>query len=109
MKRISYCTHATLATLLLGSVAACGSSAAATPNGVDAGPLVGEVLPFVGGNSWTYRVTDNGEVTTKITTIGDAPEPVGGTGPHQDAMAFKVITKKGEGSMDQTISWQPDG
>jgi len=106
VKRISCCTHAALATLLLGPVAACGSSAAATPDGLDAGPLVGEVLPFVGGNSWTYRVTDNGEVTTKITTIGDAAEPVGGTGPHQDAMAFKVITKKGEDSMDQTISWQ---
>jgi len=63
----------------------------------------GAYLPWAEGNTWTYRVTNNGEVTMKVVTIG-AEEKVGGKGPHKDDLAFKVVTKKGES--DQTISWQ---
>ena len=65
----------------------------------------GALLPWKTGNSWTYRVTDDGEISTKVTTIGDL-EAVGGTGPHQAEMAYKVVTKKGVDGTDQTISWQ---
>jgi len=63
----------------------------------------GPLLPFKQGNTWTYKVTGDGEVSEKVTTIG-ATEAVGGTGPHAAATAFKVVTKKGVS--DQTISWQ---
>ena len=61
------------------------------------------LLPWASGNTWTYRVTGDGTVGEKVTTVG-ALEKVGGDGPHADEMAFKVETKKG--AMDQTISWQ---
>ena len=60
-------------------------------------------LPWKEGNTWTYRVTNNGEVSTKVVTIG-AEEAIGGSGPYAAETAFKVVTKKGE--LDQTISWQ---
>jgi len=63
----------------------------------------GPILPFKEGNTWTYKVTGDGEVSNKVTTIG-AAEAVGGTGPHAAATAFKVVTKKG--ATDQTLSWQ---
>jgi hypothetical protein len=63
----------------------------------------GPYLPWKQGNTWTYRVTNNGEVSTKVVTIM-AEEKVGGSGPNADETAFKVVTKKGE--LDQTISWQ---
>jgi hypothetical protein len=63
----------------------------------------GEMLPWKTGNSWTYQVNDEGVMSPKITTIGDQ-EPVGGTGPNKDVMAYKVVTKKSQ--MDQTVSWQ---
>jgi hypothetical protein len=56
------------------------------------------------GNSWTYRVTDDGVVSTKKTSI-EAEEQVGGSGPHRDDKAFKVETLKTDDT-DQTISWQ---
>jgi hypothetical protein len=76
---------------------------------VDPGCLAatGAMLPWTMGNTWTYLVNDEGVVGMKETTIG-AMEPVGGTGPNKDVMAFKVVTHKGV--MDQTVSWQaPDG
>jgi hypothetical protein len=63
------------------------------------------LLPWKEGNTWTYRVTDNDEVSEKVTTIGPE-EMVGGDGPHSGDTAFKVVTKKG--AMDQTLSWQRD-
>lgn len=63
----------------------------------------GPYLPWKVGNTWTYRVTNNGVVSTKVITI-EAEEKVGGDGPHADDTALKVVTKKGK--LDQTISWQ---
>ena len=61
------------------------------------------LLPWEVGNTWTYQVTNNGEVITKVTTIEEM-EPVGGTGPNKDVVAFRVRTKKGP--LDETVSWQ---
>jgi hypothetical protein len=83
---------------------ACGGG---EPGGAVADAAVietsGPILPFKEGNSWTYKVTGDGEVSSKVTTIG-AAEAVSGTGPHATATAFKVVTKKG--ATDQTLSWQ---
>jgi hypothetical protein len=82
--------------------AACGGDGASGDNaGVQ--KTAGPFLPWKEGNSWTYRVTDSGEVTTKVVTI-EALEMVGGTGPHAADMAYRVVTKKGQA--DQTLSWQ---
>lgn len=64
----------------------------------------GVVLPWTVGNNWTYKVTDKGVSTEKTTTI-EAEEVIGGTGPHKDDMAFRVVTLKKDGT-DQTVSWQ---
>jgi hypothetical protein len=86
------------------ALGACGSD---SPEGGNTDAAVietsGPLLPFKVGNTWTYRVTGDGEVSNKVTTVG-AAEAVGGTGPHASEMAFKVVTKKG--ATDQTISWQ---
>jgi hypothetical protein len=102
-----------LALLALALVAGCGSSDPNADSGNDGGSnsncqrAAGALLPWKIGNKWTYKVTDNGEVTQKVTTIESA-EPVGGIGPNAAKMAYKVVTKKG--ADDQTISWQaPDG
>jgi len=97
------------ALLPLTLVVGCGS----TDTGVDAGDdgggsgncqrPSGALLPWKVGNKWTYKVTQAGEITQKVTTI-EALEPVGGTGPNAAKMANKVVTKKGP--TDQTISWQ---
>ncbi len=63
----------------------------------------GDYLPWSKGNTWTYRVTNNGEVSEKVTTI-EAEEAVGGDGPNSAKRAFKVVTKKG--MTDETVSWQ---
>jgi hypothetical protein len=98
---------AALATLTMLSAAGCGSSSPKATGGVDAATvLTGDILPWAAGNSWTYRVTDNNVVTTKVTSLGAAPEVVGGIGPHKDEMAFKVVTTKGADGTDETISWQ---
>jgi hypothetical protein len=62
------------------------------------------LLPWKVGNAWTYRVTGGGMVSMKVTTIG-AEEAVGGTGPHKDDLAFKVVTQKMDGT-DMSVSWQ---
>jgi hypothetical protein len=107
-----------LMTYLLMSlwIGACGGDEPAKPvkdGGVqeppsDAGEDAGDVeplkplLPWKEGNTWTYRIVENGEYIKKVQTVGPL-EPVG-LGPNADTLANKVITKKGE--MDQTISWQ---
>jgi hypothetical protein len=63
----------------------------------------GAYLPFSEGDTWTYRVTNNGVVSTKVVTV-HAQEKVGGTGPHKDDLAFRVTTSKGDA--DETVSWQ---
>ncbi|MDB4976623.1 MAG: hypothetical protein JWN48_4964 [Myxococcaceae bacterium] len=61
------------------------------------------ILPWKEGNTWTYRVTGDGEVGTKVITIGPL-EAVGGSGANKDKLANKVVTAKG--TDDQTVSWQ---
>ena len=92
---------AALAVAAIASVG-CGDS---DPGAIitDCMAAEGEMLPWKTGNTWTYVVNDEGVVSMKETTIGDI-EPVGGTGPHADVQAYKVVTAKG--AMDQTISWQ---
>ena len=114
-----------LAFLLLALVAGCGTTDPGAPTGGSGGsggsagsggsgggsndgaPTCqrpsGALLPWKVGHKWTYSVTEAGMVSQKVTTI-EALEMVGGTGPHADKMANKVVTKKG--LMDQTISWQ---
>jgi hypothetical protein len=100
MKTLTYALLP-LAHLMVG----CGSSdpGANADGGNACERAMGQLLPWNVGNKWKYKVTQDGEVTEKITTI-EAAEPVGGTGPNAAKMAFKVVTKKGP--TDQTISWQ---
>lgn len=96
-------------TLLAGAVAAgCGGNEPAGKS--DGGMLApGSLLPIKEGNSWTYRVTDGAGVTTMKTQTVMAKELVGGTGPHKDVMAWKMVTKKHMGmatTVDETDSWQ---
>ena len=100
-RRISALKRALCAAGVLCAFAACGDNA--DPGDGEPVDVTGELLPFKAGNSWTYQVTEDGETSSKVTTIG-AEELVGGTGPHQDARAYKVVTKKG--AADMTVSWQ---
>lgn len=85
----------------LGLSLGCGSE---DPVGSDENTS-GALLPWKTGNTWTFKVTSNdGIVTEKVTTVGPL-EPVGGTGPHRDVMAHKVVTEKADGA-DETHSWQ---
>lgn len=90
-------------TAALLASAGCGDTDPAATVDPSCQAADGAMLPWAVGNTWTYAVNDEGVVTMKETTIGD-PEPVGGTGPNKDVMAYKVVTAKGV--MDQTISWQ---
>jgi hypothetical protein len=96
--------------LCLVAFSGCGSSdpaATTDEGGKTCTAATGALLPWKVGNSWTYKVTEDGEVTQKVTTI-EAQEVVGGSGPNAGKMAYKVVTKKGVN--DQTISWQaPEG
>jgi hypothetical protein len=101
------------ALLPLALVVGCGSTDFGLDAGTDGGGSgscqrpTGALLPWTVGNNWTYKVTQDGIITQKVTTI-EAVEPVDGTGPNAAKMANRVVTKKGV--MDQTISWQaPDG
>jgi hypothetical protein len=106
--------HPLLAGLTLNlALAACGSvdpqdhspgAAGDTGAPSDDTPL----LPWATGNSWSYRVTKDGEVTDKTTTVGEL-EVIGGSGPHAEDMAYHVVTAKGVDEKDRTESWQaPD-
>jgi len=94
-----------LALLSVVLVMGCGST---DPSANDGGAdtcqrATGVLLPWRVGNQWTYKVTQDGEVSQKVTTI-EAVEAVGGTGPNAARMANRVVTRKGP--TDQTISWQ---
>jgi hypothetical protein len=65
----------------------------------------GALLPWVTGNTWSYRVTNAGVVSEKTTTVGELQE-VGGMGPNAGLMAFHVVTAKGVDGTDRTESWQ---
>src|SRR5690606_28573030 len=79
---------------------ACGGEDPDPNPGTSTQPL----LPWEAGNTWTYRVTDNGVVSTKVTTVGELG-PVGGAGPNKDVLAYHVVTTKSDG-VDKTESWQ---
>ncbi len=92
------------------SVAACGSEDPSKNSGAggEGAAVDGPLLPWAVGNAWTYRVTEDGAVSTKVTTIMEQ-QPVGGGGPNAEIEAYKVITTKRNGA-DHTDSWQaPDG
>jgi hypothetical protein len=92
--------------VLVLAVSACGSldpKADTTPE--DAGTAARVLLPLETGNSWTYRVTDGDVVETKIQTVGEL-EPVGGSGPHADVMAFRMTTVRGVDGANETVSFQ---
>jgi hypothetical protein len=78
-----------------------GGGAAGAPNMLPEGAL----LPWAVGNTWTYRVTKDGIVTEKVTTVGEEQE-IGGTGPNAANSAFHVVTAKGTDGSDRTESWQ---
>jgi hypothetical protein len=80
---------------------------AGTPHDAGPGPSAdGSFFPFAVGNRWTFRVTEDGAVTTKTQTIGEL-EPVGGIGPNKDTMAYRATTAKDDGG-DETVSWQAE-
>jgi hypothetical protein len=94
-----------LISLVLAS-SACGSldpKPDTTPE--DAGTPARVLLPLETGNRFTYRVTDGDAVETKIQTVGEL-EPVGGSGPHADIMAFRVTTTRGVDGTNETVSFQ---
>ncbi len=64
----------------------------------------GALLPWKHGNTWTYRVTVDSQVSEKVTTVGEE-QLVGGTGPHAADLANHVVTTKRDG-LDRTESWQ---
>lgn len=92
------------------SLVACGSEdPSKNPGAGGDGPAAsGPLLPWAVGNRWVYQVTKDGEVSDKVTTIGEE-EPVGGDGANAELFAYKVTTSKKNGT-DRTESWQaPDG
>lgn len=101
-------THLTLAmALCLSSAsAACVEDAKKDDTNSTAMDEDKPLLPWAEGNSWTYKVTDKADVSTKKTTIG-AKVTVGGTGPHANDQAYEVTTLKTDDT-DRTVSYQVD-
>lgn len=102
---------ATGATGATGALAGEGGSGAAPEGGSGgsgAAPSLEALLPWAVGNTWTYEVTEGATVSEKTTVI-EAEELVGGSGPNAEKMAFHVVTSKGTNGNDRTESWQgPD-
>jgi hypothetical protein len=91
---------------LVLAVSACGSlDPKPDTTAEDAGIPARVLLPLETGNSWTYRVTDGNNVETKHQVVGEL-EPVGGSGPHADVMAFRVTTTRGVDGSNETVSFQ---
>jgi len=91
---------------LVLAVSACGSlDPKPDTTAEDAGLPARVLLPLETGNSWTYRVTDGNNVETKRQVVGEL-EPVGGSGPHADVMAFRVTTTRGINGSNETVSFQ---
>lgn len=90
-----------------GAASSAGGAAPSTGGASSAGAPVTDssLLPWKVGNSWTYQVTASGVVSSKVTTV-EAAEAVGGSGPNQAVMAFRVVTRKGAAGADESVSWQ---
>ena len=86
------------------TLAGCSSSGSAKADGGT--DPTGPLLPWKIGNTWTYRVTEASDVSTKTTTIGEV-EAVGGVGMSAETMANKVVTRKKDDT-DQTVFWASD-
>jgi hypothetical protein len=84
-------------------VAGCGGSSSESDDDTSTPSDSAPLLPWKAGNRWTYRVTEDGEVSEKVTTVGEL-EPVGGTGPFREMFTNKVTTAKSSGA--KTFSWQ---
>lgn len=82
-----------------------GSDAHASAEGAAQQTASRSLLPLKEGNSWTYKVTEDGEEGSKVVTIG-ALETVGGSGPSKALKANKSVTEKNGGG--KTISWQAE-
>lgn len=103
--RLAFALLAVPAFLACGSIDPQAGDGSGGESG--AGPE-GSLLPWAVGNSWRYRVTKDGEVSEKTTTIGEL-ERIAGSGPYADELAHHVTTAKGVDGRDHTESWQsPD-
>ncbi|MFZ5893756.1 MAG: hypothetical protein ACOY0T_22025 [Myxococcota bacterium] len=92
----------------LGCLAGCGSDAPNNTNTGGMGAATEPLLPWAVGNTWTYRVTEAGVVSEKVTTVMEQTK-VGGVGASKDLTAYYVVTKKGASGNDKTESYQaPD-
>ncbi len=81
--------------------AGCGSS---SPGTVPAG--TGPWVPLTVGSRWTYQVTEaDGTVRSKVQGVMGSV-PVGGTGPFQDTMAFRLVTGTSYGDKMGDVSFQ---
>lgn len=115
-----------LALVALGALSGCGSDAPVNNTTGGAGGSGGSgsnggnggsgnvdtatepLLPWALNNTWTYRVTEAGMVSTKTTTVMELTT-VGGTGELKNTPAYFVVTKKGTDQNDKTESYQaPD-
>lgn len=105
MTTLRHATRATLLTTLCFSAACVVDEPMAGETGKNNGKVQetkGELYPLAEGNTWTYRVTGDGEKSEKVVTV-EAEEEVGGDGPNADKHAFKLVTKEGD---DKSVAWQ---
>jgi hypothetical protein len=88
------------------AASACGSiDPQADPTPDASGTPSRVVLPLATGNRWTYTVTDGADVETKIQLVGEL-EPVGGSGPSADVLAYRMTTTRGADGTNETVSYQ---
>jgi hypothetical protein len=105
MNTIALVPRSLLAVLAVAA-GACGSlDPVAEETSGETGTPARLLLPLATGNRWTYRVTDGDVVETKIQEVGER-EPVGGSGPYADVMAFRMTTRRGVDGSNETVSWQ---
>jgi hypothetical protein len=103
---------ASLAVLCAVAATACGSSSAKNDGG--AGGTGGEVggtgplYPLAVGSHWIYQITDtDGTLSTEVVSVA-AQELVGGTGPHADQMAFRVVTGTKINDPNGDLDWEAE-
>lgn len=85
--------------LAAGCATGCGSDTT-TPDPTDAGVV--PLIPVAAGNTWTYRVTEGTEVSTKVQTI---------TGPatSNGREGFQFVTTKGTTREVESVQALVDG